>query len=74
MGLKEKCLHFSFKRIYFPEKTRYIRDRNKRNMSYRREVLMGVMISAKDAAASWGITTRAVTTLCRAGKIPGAKK
>ena len=35
---------------------------------------MGVMISAKDAAASWGITTRAVTTLCRAGKIPGAKK
>lgn len=35
---------------------------------------MGDMIAAKDAAASWGITTRAVTTLCRAGKIPGAKK
>ena len=33
-----------------------------------------VMMSAKKASALWGISTRRVTTLCLAGKIPGASK
>lgn len=31
-------------------------------------------IRAREAAALWGITSRAVTTLCKEGKIKGAKK
>lgn len=33
-----------------------------------------VMMSAKEASTLWGISTRRVTTLCSAGKIPGASK
>ena len=32
------------------------------------------MMSAKEASTLWGISTRRVTTLCSAGKIPGASK
>ena len=32
------------------------------------------LIDVREAAAKWGMPERRVTTLCRDGKIPGAKK